>query len=93
MIPPGTPGLSRASLEPRQPEATRVALALCLARERHDPEGLRCLGKTLPPPVLIAALIGAVRALARDVAAGRVLTPTCLYRELIDDILAREASL
>ncbi len=62
MIPPATPGLSRASLEPRQPEATRVALALCLARERHDPEGLRCLGKTLPPPVLIAALIGAVRA-------------------------------
>ena len=68
MIPPGTPGPG-----PRQLAATRVALALCLARERHDPEGLRCLETTLPRPVPIGALIGAVRALARDVAAGRGL--------------------
>jgi hypothetical protein len=88
VIRPGTPGLG-----PRQLAATRIALALCLARERHDAEGFRCLEACLPRAVLIGALIGAIRALARDVAASRGLTPACLYRELIDDILAREASL
>jgi hypothetical protein len=70
VIRPGTPGLG-----PNQLAATRIALALCLARERHDAEGLRCLEASLPGPVLARALIGAVRGLARDVAASRGLTP------------------
>ena len=73
-------------------ERMRVALALCLALERHDDQGFELLRTSTPDEALVQGLIIVIRSLARAVRGLTGEEPESLFGRLIDDVLAREAA-